>query len=150
MKRLKPSENGFTPFEKQIGHNKFILECWNNLDESLWHKTSLNQNLLEQIRRTLAFENKCEYCMVKGGRPNYNPNNIKVSIACAFTELFCKDHFSISDKHFNILKEYFTDKEISELCTFIAFVQASQKLGKIFNLSENDQLNAVVKLKDVL
>ncbi|WP_313373932.1 carboxymuconolactone decarboxylase family protein [Chishuiella sp.] len=149
MKRINISDNGSTMFEKMIGHNNHILKKWNDLDEVLWKETSLDKNLLEQIRRTLAFENKCEYCMVKAGKPDYDVNDIKTSVVCGFAELFCKDHFSISEKHFEILKEFLSDKEISELCTFIAFIQASQKLGKIFNLSENDQKNAVIKLKDI-
>ncbi|GAB0155216.1 carboxymuconolactone decarboxylase family protein [Chryseobacterium sp. Alg-005] len=149
MTRITLSENGNTAFEKLIGHNANILHHWNHLEEVLWQNSSLDKDILEQIRRTMAFENGCEYCMVKGGRPDFDPAEMKISMAAAFAELFCKDHHSIVNGHFDLLKEYFTDRQISELCTFIAFTNASQKLGKIFNLTEDFQTHAVVKLKDI-
>lgn len=149
MTRIKLSENGTTAFEKLIGHNPEILKKWIDLDETLWKKSSLEENLLEQIRRTMAFENGCEYCMVKGGKPDFDKSQLKISTATAFAELFCKDHRSISEAHFDLLKEYFSDEEISELCVFIAFINASQKLGKTFNLTEDMQKNAVIKMSEL-
>lgn len=149
MTRIKLSKNGITAFEQLIGHNPKILEKWNELEQILWKETPLDKNLLEQIRRTTAFENGCEYCMVKGGKPDFDKSQIKISIATAFAELFCKDHHAISDAHFDILREYFSDKEISELCVFIAFINASQKLGKTFNLTEDLQKDAVIKMNEL-
>lgn len=149
MTRIKFSKNGNTPFEKLIGHNPEILKKWNELEETLWKYTALDSNLLEQIRRTTAFENNCEYCMVKGGKPDFDKTQLKTSIAAAFAELFSKDHHSISNAHFDMLREYFSDNEISELCIFISFINASQKLGKTFNLTEDLQINAVIKLEDL-
>lgn len=146
MTTIPFSENGNTPFEKLLGHNPAILIHWNNLEETLWTETTLDKNMLEQIRRAMAFENGCEYCMVKAGRPDFDASQVKISIAVAFAGLFCKDHTSIFPAHFDVLREYFTDYQISELCAFIAFVQASQKLGKIFNLSENEQPNPSIRL----
>ncbi|WP_211222971.1 hypothetical protein [Salinimicrobium terrae] len=70
--RIEFSKTGKTPFEKLISHNPAILEKWNELELILFNQTSLNANLLEQVRRTLAFGNGCEYCMVKGGKPEFD------------------------------------------------------------------------------
>ncbi|EJL71865.1 carboxymuconolactone decarboxylase family protein [Chryseobacterium populi] len=150
MTRIKLSENGKTAFEKLIGHNTEILKKWNELEVALWNNSSLDKNLLEQIRRTTAFENGCEYCMVKGGKPDFDQTQIRISLTTAFAALFCKDHRSIFEGHFDMLKEHFSEEEISELCTFISFVNASQKLGKVFNLTEDLQTDAAAKLKDIL
>ncbi len=131
--RIELSNNGSTPFEKLIGHNKDILENWNNLENALFNSSSIDKNMLEQIRRALAFENECEYCKVKAGNIVKNLDE-KTNIAIAFAQYFAIDHKSISDEHFKILKQYFTDKEISELCSFIAFITSCQKLGRIYNL----------------
>lgn len=147
MTTIPFSENGTTPFEKLIGHNTDLLNQWNILEEILWTGTNSDKDMLEQIRRAMAFENGCEYCMVKAGKPDFDASQVKISVAVAFAELFCKDHKSILPAHFDMLREYFTDHEISGLCVFIAFVNTSQKLGKIFNLSENDQPNAAIRLK---
>lgn len=149
MTRIKCSENGTTAFEKLIGHNSEILKKWNELEKTLWKNSSLDENLLEQVRRTMAFENGCEYCMVKGGKPDFKKSQFEISTASAFAELFSKDHHSISDAHFEMLREYFSDEQISELCIFIAFVNASQRLGATFNLTEDYQTNAIIKLKDI-
>ncbi|MGV7105036.1 carboxymuconolactone decarboxylase family protein [Flavobacterium sp. U410] len=149
MARIKFSNIGNTPFEKLIGHNTDFLKKWNDLEETLWKKTLLDPDLLEQVRRTMAFGNGCEYCMVKGGKPDFDESQLKISTAASFAELFCIDHRSISVAHFDMLKEYFSDEEISELCVFISFINASQKLGKTLNLTEDLQAEAVVKLKDI-
>ena len=149
MTRIKFSNNGNTPFERLIGYNIDFLKKWNDLEDTLWRETLLDQNLLEQVRRTMAFGNGCEYCMVKGGKPDFDKSQMKISTASAFAELFCIDHRSISEAHFDMLGEYFSDREVSELCVFIAFVNASQKLGKTMNLTEDLQAEAVIKLKDV-
>ncbi|CAM3169958.1 carboxymuconolactone decarboxylase family protein [Chryseobacterium flavum] len=149
MVRIKFLNNGSTPFERLIGHNTDFLKKWNDLEETLWKKTLLDTDLLEQVRRTMAFGNGCEYCMVKGGKPDFDESQMKISTAAAFAELFCIDHRSVLDAHFEMLREYFSDEEISELCVFMAFVNASQKLGKILHLTEELQAEAVVKLKDI-
>jgi len=147
MTTIEFSSHGNTPFEKLIGHNPEILAKWNDLEGVFFKKTALDPNLLEQVRRTLAFGNGCEYCMVKGGKADFSQSELKISVAVSFAELFCKDHRSILRAHFSMLREFFSDKEISELCTFVSFISASQKLGKIFNLTEDYQPNAVIKME---
>lgn len=60
MTRINLSNYGNTPFEKLIGHNKDILDKWNDLEIALFQNSSLDNNLLEQVRRGLAFENERE------------------------------------------------------------------------------------------
>lgn len=144
MTTIPFSGNGTTPFEKLLGHNPDILTQWNALEETLWAATALDRPMLEQIRRAMAFENGCRYCMAKAGKPDFDASQLKISVAVSFAELFSKDHTSVLPAHFDLLREYFIDAEISGLCAFIAFVNASQKIGKIFNLTENDQPQASV------
>lgn len=149
MTRIKLSDNGSSPFEKLIGHNKIVLDKWIDLEVALFSETKLDKNLLEQVRRTIAFENECEYCMVKAGKPDFDLTEKRISSATAFAQLFAIDHKSINDKHFDILKEEFTEQEISELCSFISFITACQKLGRVYNLTENYQQNKVVTIAEL-
>ncbi len=135
------SENGNTAFEKLIGHNPFILQKWRILEDVLFTRTNLSADLLEQVRRTLAFENECEYCMVKSGRPDINNSDKQMRAATDFAYMFSVDHKSIAEGHFAMLKEVFTEEQISALCVFISFITASQKFGKIMNLTEEQQVN---------
>ncbi len=149
MTRIALSDNGNSPFEKLIGHNKIVLDKWIDLEVALFSETKLDKNLLEQVRRTIAFENECEYCMVKAGKPNFDLTEKRISSATAFAQLFAIDHKSINEKHFDILREEFTEQEISELCSFISFITACQKLGRIYNLTENYQQNKVVTIAEL-
>lgn len=143
------SHTGSTPFEKLIGHNPALLEKWNELENSLFTETSLDPHLLEQVRRILAFGNGCEYCMVKAGKPAFDEKDTRISLATAFAELFALDHRSINEAQLTILREVFSEKEISELCTFISFITASQRFGKIMNLTEDLQSNKVTSLAEM-
>lgn len=146
---IQLSNNGTSPFEKLLGHNPAVLEKWNDLENTLFNHTSLDSDLLEQVRRTLALGNACEYCMVKGGKPAFDVNDTRISNATSFAELFAMDHTSIQPAHFSLLREVFTEKEISELCTFITFITASQKFGRIMNLTEDLQANSVTSLAEM-
>ncbi len=141
MTRIKLSDNGQTPFEKLIGHNEAVLTKWNDLENALFQNVSLNSSLLEQVRRTLAYGNECKYCMAKAGKPELTNDDMRQQVACAFAEVFAIDHKSVNDEHFRMLKEYFNDPEISELCSFISFITACQQLGHIYNLGIGTQLN---------
>jgi alkylhydroperoxidase family enzyme len=147
MTRIKLSDYGSSPFEKLIGHNKIVLDKWIDLEVALFTSTNLDKNLLEQVRRTIAFENECEYCMVKAGRPNFDPSEKKISAATAFAQLFAVDHKSVNDTHFAILREEFDEIEISALCSFISFITACQKLGRIYDLTSHDQQHKAITIE---
>lgn len=133
--RISFSQNGESPFQKLLGHNPEILHHWNNLEQVFFSSCSLDPDLLEQVRRTLAFENQCEYCMVKASKPSFSKENLRISYATGFAQFFAMDHKKIEDAHFDMLKEVFNEVEISELCAFISFISASQRLGRIYNLT---------------
>jgi alkylhydroperoxidase family enzyme len=128
-----PSEAGNTPFQQILGHNPHILAAWTQLEEQFFSNTSLSADLLEQVRRTLAFGNRCPYCMAKG-KPNEIKQSPQESYATAFAEMFALDHLSISEAHIILLREVFSESQIAELCSFIAFISAAQRLGAVLDL----------------
>jgi len=133
MTRLNSSDTGNTPFEKLLGYNPEILNAWDNIEVILFTRSGLDATLLEEVRRTLAHENKCEYCMAKG-KPNDHKTDKRELFATAFATMFAIDHLSINDGHFAMLREVFTEKEISAFVAFISFISASQKFGAVMNL----------------
>lgn len=68
------------------------------------------------------------------GKPGDDAENIRVSLAKSFALLVAENHLEVDDEIINVLKEEFTDEEISELCAFICFITASQKFGSVLNL----------------
>ncbi|SFB08368.1 MULTISPECIES: carboxymuconolactone decarboxylase family protein [unclassified Bacillus (in: firmicutes)] len=135
MARIKESEYGKTPFQKLLGHNKKVMEAWTVLGESLEGDELLSSILKEQVRRTLAQSNGCEYCKAKG-KPDPHLYDEKTSLAVGFAEVFLKQKGDISEETFKILKEEFSEGEISELCAFICFTTAQQYYGAMMKLEE--------------
>ncbi|MGE7926087.1 carboxymuconolactone decarboxylase family protein [Viridibacillus arvi] len=133
MARIVESNFGETPFQRLLGHNKVVMEGWNQLGNVLEKDGLLTSKLKEQVRRTLAQSNGCEYCRAKG-KPNPGKFDEKTSIAIGFAEVFLKQTGDIADSMFDILRECFTEEEISELCAFISFTIASQYFGAVMKL----------------
>ncbi|WP_434797406.1 hypothetical protein [Terrisporobacter vanillatitrophus] len=132
MSRINFSKEGNTPFQQLLGHNNEVLQKWNSLDEVLFNSNTFSDELKEQVRRTLAFNNGCQYCMAKG-IPSENITDSKILAAVKFANMISKNN-NIDDKEFNILKSIFNDKEISELCALICFITACQKFGATLDL----------------
>jgi alkylhydroperoxidase family enzyme len=133
MARIVESQYGATPFQRLLGHNKEIMASWNRLGDTMEKDGRLPAQLKEQVRRTLAQRNGCEYCKAKG-KPDPQLFDEKMSIAVGFAEVFLKQKGDISDAQFNVLKAYLSDAEISELCSFITFTTASQHFGAMMKL----------------
>lgn len=133
MARIMESNLGKTPFQRLLGHNKDVMEGWNQLGDVLEKDGLLTSQLKEQVRRTLAQSNGCEYCKAKG-KPDPDKFNEKTSIAVGFAEVFLKQKGDIDDSFFDILRDCFTEEEISELCAFISFTTASQYFGAMMKL----------------
>ena len=133
MARMNESEFGETPFQRLLGHNTDVLNKWKQLGEVLEKDMNLSSHLKEQVRRTLAQSNGCEYCKAKG-KPEPHVFDEKTSIAVSFAEVFLKQKGNISDAQFNRLKECLSSAEISELSAFITFTTASQYFGAIMKL----------------
>ena len=68
------------------------------------------------------------------GEPSDNILNVRISLAKSFALLVAENHLEVDDEIINVLKEEFTDDEISELCAFISFIIASQKFGAVLDL----------------
>jgi alkylhydroperoxidase family enzyme len=133
MARIVESNFGETPFQRLLGHNKGVMEGWNQLGNVLEKDGILTSKLKEQVRRTLAQSNGCEYCRAKG-KPDPGKFDEKTSIAVGFAEVFLKQKGDIDDSTFDVLGECYTEEEISELCAFISFTTASQYFGAMMKL----------------
>lgn len=132
MAKIVFSQAGSTPFQQLLGHNKDILKKWTDLENSIFNSNTFSTELKEEVRRTLAFNNGCQYCMAKG-RPSNNISNLKVLTAVKFADIFSKN-ISFDNTHFSALKKEFDDKEISELFALVCFITASQKFGALLDL----------------
>lgn len=61
MPRLPFSEIGDTPNQRIIGHNPEILDAFRHIMDTVFNKNSLDSELLEQVRRKLAWDFGCRF-----------------------------------------------------------------------------------------
>ena len=138
MTRINQSNFGETPFQKLLGHNTKVMEAWTDLGVVLEQDGLLSSDLKEQVRRTMAQSNGCEYCKAKG-KPEPNTYDEKTSVAVGFAEVFLKyPKGMVPDFAFKILNECFSENEISELCAFVSFTTAQQYFGALMKLGPNE------------
>lgn len=134
MSYIALSNVGQSPFEKLIGHAPEILAHWSRLEEAFFSSNTFGKDFLEQIRRALAFDNLCQYCMAKAGRPDENIQIARLSEALRFANKFAIDHKIINENDIHQLRKYFSDSEISELISYCSFISASQRFGAALGL----------------
>lgn len=138
MARIRQSNDGKTPFQKLLGHNRNVMEAWAGLGDVLEQDGLLPAELKEQMRRTLAQGNHCEYCKVKG-RPDPSQFDARTSVAAAFAEVFLKyPRGNVPEAVFQVLREHFNEEEISELSAFICFTSAQQAFGAMMALKPDE------------
>jgi len=134
MPRISFADVEESAFGQLLGHNRDILKAWRELERIVYQDGTLGPELKEQVRSALAFGNGCEYCQAFCTRPSDVQPDPKISLALAFTDMFLQDHTAIDDSAIQVLKEEFTDAQISELLAFICFVSAGQRFGATLKL----------------
>lgn len=140
MAMISFSQNGSTPFQQLLGHNEEILEKWTALESCLYGSSVFSPELIEEVRRTLAFGNGCEYCKAKGA-PSKNIADVRTRTAVRLAAL-SGGTTHIPEDEFSALKEVFTDREISELLALICFITACQRFGALLNLGPVCEIGA--------
>ena len=138
MALISFSQNGLTPFQQLLGHNKNILEKWASLEEAVFSSDTFSAELKEEVRRILAFNNGCEYCKAKGA-PSKTITDSRIQSAVRIADMSGKKT-QISEEKFSALKEAFTDGEIAELMALICFITACQRFGALLDLAPACQI----------
>jgi alkylhydroperoxidase family enzyme len=132
------SSTGNTAHERLLGHNPDVLAKWLALESSFFASPTFDSEFREQVRRSLAFGNECEYCMLKAGRPDVAQPDVRRGLAVAFADVVGRDHRTITASHIAVLRAEFDEAEIAELVAFVSFISASQMLGAMLGLRASD------------
>lgn len=141
MSRIQPAIIGKTPFERLLGHDEDVMTIWSALGDTLTGDGKLSAELKEQVRRTLAQQNGCDYCRAKGN-PEPHIFDERTAVAVGFAEVFLQLKGDTPASSIRVLQDVFTDAEISELCAFIAFMTASQYVGAMLGLEPENPLTS--------
>lgn len=76
--------------------------------------------------------------MAFGDSPGEGRADKRTEAAVSLTKKFIKDHHSITDDDFSVLRSVFSVQEISELCAYIAFIGSANRLGVLVGLTQKD------------
>lgn len=133
MAHISYSETGTNPLTKLLGHNPALLTHWMKLLDSYYQDARLDRELQEEVRRAIAYQIGCAYCM-SHGCPTPIITDIKTKTAVEFAQKVVQTHLPITKIDIAHLREFFTDKEISELCGFICYGIGLARFGNILNV----------------
>jgi len=133
MTLIQLYDKGLTPFQQLLGYNKGIQLHWQQLGEVLEKDGHLSASLKEEVRKTLAQKNGCQYCQAKG-KPDPQNYDVKTAVCTGFAEAFLAAKGHTAPNVTAVLKDYLTEAEISELLAFICFTTAQQYFGALMQL----------------
>jgi hypothetical protein len=85
---IPDSSVGTTNYERIMGHAPHVLEPWSALERTFFERSILSNELLEQVRRTLAMGHGCAYCQAKAGPPDARHAALRTSLAVALAQAF--------------------------------------------------------------
>ena len=128
MAHIAYSTVGDSPLQKLLGHNPEVLKSWDSLLDTFYKHSSFDPKLQEEVRRTIAYQIGCAQCM-SYGCPTSKIEDPKTKAAVDFTKKMTQAHIPIVKEDIDLLKQYFRDSEIAELCAFIAFGTGYARFG---------------------
>lgn len=134
MAHIEYSQNGNTPLQKLLGHNKEVLKAWDLLLDNFYKFSSFDPELQEEVRRAIAYQIGCAQCMSLGC-PSPIIKDPKTKAAVDFTRKMALTQLAISKEDIDKLKKHFSDKEIAELCAFIAFGTGYARFGAALSVN---------------
>lgn len=136
MAYIEYSESGDSPLQKLLGHNKEVLKSWDQLLDTFYECSSFDSALQEEVRRAVAYQVGCAYCM-SHGCPTQDIQDQKTQDAVEFARKMSQTHMPISQQDIEGLKKHFSEKEIAELCAFIAFGTGYARFGAALNVDSD-------------
>jgi len=133
MAYISYSENGTNPLTKLLGHNPKLSKHWMKLLDSFYQSSDLDRDIQEEVRRAVAYAIGCTYCM-SHGCPTSMIEDDKTRAAVAFAKKVVEVQRPIVEADIEVLKAYFSEKEISELCGFICYGMGLARFGAVLNV----------------
>ena len=128
MAHIEYSENGPSTLQRLLGHHPEVLEQWDKLLDTFYKFSSFDPPLQEEVRRAVAYQVGCAYCM-SHGCPASLIQDPKTKTAVDFAKKMAQTHLPVSKEDIDKLKTFFSDREIAELAAFIAFGTGYARFG---------------------
>lgn len=121
---------------------------------ALMQGLTLRRRLLELVRLRIAFHNQCRSCMsvryasaLEDGltedmvcsleKPLEAPNLTDAEKAAIhYADLAASNHLAITDETIDNLRKYYTEKEIVELCIYVAYCVGFGRMAATYRIIE--------------
>jgi len=133
MPHIKPLATEGNSYFRILGCLPNVAAGWKSLDAELRFGGSLDPELKEHVRRSMALGVGCEFCATLGGPP---PETLdpKVALGVAYAQALIDDHRHLDPSLFDVLRTEFADAEIVELTMWICFMIAGQMFGAVMDV----------------
>jgi len=131
-----------------MGHAPHILAPWVQLEAAFFDSTTFPAELLEQVRRTLAFSTGCRYCQAKAGPAASTHNDPKVAAAVELAQLFALDHRAIDEATLARFESEFSAAELAELLAFMGFMWAGGTFGAVLGLQSRQAYESSCSIEE--
>ena len=132
-----------------MGHAPHILAPWVQLEEAFFGSTTFPAELLEQVRRTLAFSTGCRYCQAKAGPADSTHSDSKVAAAVELARLFALDHRTIDEATLARFRSMFSAAELAELLAFMGFMWAGGTFGAVLGLRPRPEYESSCSIEEL-
>jgi len=156
--RARTRADEATPLEqgsmRMFAHKPAIAKGVAALGAGIRQDRTLPERLIELVRLRIAFHNQCRSCMAIRYRSAV-AEGVDEDLVCSlekpveapdlsdaeraaldYADRFATDHLSIDDTYFAGLRRHFSDGELVELGTWIAFCVGFGRLGATWDMTE--------------
>ena len=132
-----------------------LAKAFFTFEQAMWQSFTLRRRLLEMVRLRIAFHNQCRSCMAMRFEPALK-DGLTEDLVCSlekpveapdltdaekaalqFADLFATNHLAISDGTIENLRNYYTEKEIVELCMLAAFCTGYGRFAATYHAVED-------------
>ena len=137
-----------------FAHCPAIAKAIVGLGSALRQSRSLPERLIELVRLRIAYHNQCRSCMAIRYRAAV-ADGVDEELVCSledptrthdlsaaenaalsYADKFANDHLSIDDSTYEALRQHFTEAQIVELGTWVAFCVGFGRLGATWDMVE--------------
>lgn len=136
MPRLPATQGGGFPVTNLLNHSPEFGKRWREMNEFLRIGGTVDPDIKEEARRTIAQNAGCRFCATVAGGPQAQYDDPRIAAAVRFASVASRSPTGIPDEEFEALREYFNPAETVELLAWICFNYGAEMMGAILDVDE--------------
>ena len=131
-----------------------LAKAFFTFEHAMWQSFTLRRRLLEMVRLRIAFHNQCRSCMavryasaLEDGLTEDLVCSLEKPMEAAdltaaekaaihYADLAASNHLAINDETLARLREHYSEKEIVELCMYVAYCIGFGRMAATYRIIE--------------